>query len=100
MNIQNNRFISIKEDVVDKLVGMQKLENLWINLSREEEVEIIKPEYSNISSSSSYISESININKNVELALKDSENSNELIDKQLTADLLKYKQMRFAILVF
>ncbi len=41
LNIQNNRFISIKEDVVDKLVGLKNLENLWINLSREEEVEII-----------------------------------------------------------
>lgn len=41
LNIQNNRFISIKEDVVDKLVGLKQLENLWINLSREEEVEII-----------------------------------------------------------
>jgi hypothetical protein len=41
LNIQNNRFISIKEDVVDKLAGMKNLESLWINLSREEEVEII-----------------------------------------------------------
>ncbi len=41
LNIQNNRFLSIKEDVVDKLVGLKNLENLWINLSREEEVEII-----------------------------------------------------------
>jgi hypothetical protein len=41
LNIQNNRFISIKEDVVDKLVGLKNLENLWINLIREEEVEII-----------------------------------------------------------
>ena len=41
LNIQNNRFISIKENVVDKLVGLKNLENLWINLSREEEVEII-----------------------------------------------------------
>ena len=41
LNIQNKRFISIKEDVVDKLVGLKNLENLWINLSREEEVEII-----------------------------------------------------------
>lgn len=43
LNVQGNRFITIKEDVVsvfnDSLSN--NLQELWINLAREEEVEII-----------------------------------------------------------
>ena len=46
LNIQQNRVISIKDDVVERLIDPETgrndaLETLWVNLSREEEVEQI-----------------------------------------------------------